>query len=228
MAGVIPTFGRLLRQRSSVAALDFALIAPVMLIFLFGTIELIFAIRMQAKVNVAAGQLVELVAGQPSVVIGATSALTNKTGSLSDMCAGAAMNLAPFNTSAMQASIGSVTVGFTLGFVHPITDWTTDVSCGTTAYHAGQTTLFNIANSPTSLFTADGTPYSFGSGGGTPVMGYSAISVQVIYTYTNVLPDFLSPTLKFTAVAAARPRGNSTVLCTTSSNGVTAACPQNP
>ena len=172
-----------------------------MTICLFGTIELTNVMRVQAKVNVAAGQLAELVAGQPSVIIGSSATGTAVGGSLNDLCAGAAYSMLPYSTGAMQASIGSVTVAYTLGFVHPVTDWTTDVSCGATGYHAGQTLLFTISNTPRSFFTQDGSPYNSGSGSGTPVTGYSAVSVQVRYTYRNVLPYLFGQSILLTATA---------------------------
>ena len=210
-----------------VAAVEFALISPVMTVCLLGTIELTNMARMQAKVHVAAGQLAELVAGQPSIIIGNAATGPAVAGSLNDLCTGASYNILPYNPGAMQASIGSVTVGFTLGFLHPITDWTTDVSCGTTSYHAGQTALFMLSDTPRSFFTIDGTPYT---SGGTPVMGYSAIEVQIRYTYKNVLPRLFGQSVLLTATAVARPRSNSTVTCTTTSPPSTTpiTCPQNP
>ena len=212
-------------DRSGVVALEFALITPAMAIFLAGLIEMTNIIRVQAKLNVAAGQLAELVAGQPAVVIGATSGGAVMAGSLSDMCAGAAMNMLPYNTSALQASVDSVTVDNTYGSVHPDTNWTTDVSCGSTSYHAGQTVLFTYSNTPRSLYTADGTPYG---SSGTPVMGYSGIIVQMRYQYANVLPRFMGTSMTLTAVAVARPRSNAQITCTTNVTSTPIPCPQNP
>jgi len=212
-------------DRCGVVALEFALIAPAMSIFLVGLIELTNIIRVQAKLNVAAGQFAELIAGQPAVIIGATSGTATTAQSLSDMCAGAAMNMLPYNTGALQASVDSITVANTFLYVHPVTDWTTDVSCGATSYHAGQA-LFNYANSPRSLYTTDGAPYG---SGGTPVMGYSGIVVQMRYQYANVLPRFMGTSIILTAIAVARPRSNARITCTTNANTSTPiTCPANP
>lgn len=207
------------------AAIEFALIAPLMTTCLLGTIELTNIMRVQAKVNVVAGQLAEFVAGQPAVIIGPSPGGAYTAQSLSDMCAGAAMNMLPYNTAAVQASIGSVTVGTSFALLHPITDWTTDVSCGATNYHAGQTLLYTLANSPRSLFTQDGTPFS---SGGTAVNGYSAISVQVRYQYANILPNILGRSITLVAVAVARPRSNAAITCTIGAGSGASACPQNP
>jgi len=219
-----PPLRRPRADRSGIVAVEFALIAPVMALFLAGLIEMTNIIRVQAKLNVAAGQLAELVAGQSAVIIGAAPS-TAMAQSLSDLCAGAAMNMLPYNTAALQASVDSVTVDNTSFFVHPDTMWTTDVSCGATSYHAGQTLLYGYSNSPRSLYTTDGTPYG---AGGTPVMGYTGIIVQMRYQYANVLPKFMGTSLMLTAAAVARPRSNATVTCTTNATTTPIACPQNP
>jgi Flp pilus assembly protein TadG len=220
------------RDRDAIVTLEFALIAPLMTTCLVGTIELTNAIRVQAKVNVAAGQLAELVAGQPAVMIGTVSNAAYLSQSLTDMCNGASLNILPYVQGNMQASIVSTTVGTNAGgaYLHPITDWTTDTSCGATSYHWGGSAGYNAANAPRSLFTADGTSYVFPSqngGGGAAVAGYSAISVQVRYQYANILPRFLGSTITLVGVAVARPRSNATIPCTTSVGGTPAACPTN-
>ena len=213
---------RLRLDRQGVAALEFALIAPVMVAMLLGTIELANAIRVQAKLNVAAGQFAEMIAGQVSVTQGSSD---GPGGILGDLCTAAAYNLLPYNTGALSAWIESTTV--VPSFFGPRTaqDWASDTACPASnpAGSFSETILLtNIADTPRSLFTQDGTPKS---SGGTLVLGYTAISLQLTYTYANPVRFLLGPAIVFTAAAAARPRSNAAVTCTYPSGGGTAPCP---
>lgn len=214
--------GRLYRDRSGVAALEFALIASIMVTMILGTIEFSNIFRAQAKLNVAAGQLVEMIAGQASVTQGSAN---GPGGSLGDLCTAASYNMLPYSPSRLSAWIESTTViqsGSGLGTKQ---DWATDMACPASS-QAGSFTetivLTNIADTPRSLFTQDGTPRA---SGGTLVKGYTAISLRLTYTYVNALPFLRGRTLTFTAVAAARPRANAAVTCTYPSGSGTASCP---
>ena len=212
----------LLADRAGVAALEFALVAPFMVALLFGTVELGNAFRIQAKVNTAAGQLAELVAGQQGV--------TAPGGSLADMCTGAALNLLPYASSRFAADIASGTndhpsnrvAGSTDSTtVGPYLDWETISSCPTKSPTTmGSNGAYALADSPSSLLTKTGLPPTSYSDYG---MGYSVIVVQASYVYTNILPLFLGKALTFSAVAVARPRQNSTIQCTNAAG--TTACP---
>jgi len=210
-------------DRAGTMALEFALIAPVMATLLCATIELGNAFRVQAKVNTAAGQLAELVAGQQAV--------TASNGNLADMCAGAAMNLLPYASRNFAADIVSGTddhpsnrmAGSTDSTsVGPYLDWENISSCPT----ASPTTLgasgaYALASSPASMLTKSGAAYSSDY-----VQGYSVIVVRASFTYQNVLPLFLGSSITFTAVAVHRPRQNSEIRCTNpASSPPGAACP---
>lgn len=209
-------------DRRGVAAVEFALVAPVMVVLLFGAIELGNAFRIQTKVNTATGQLAELIAGQQAV--------TAPAGNLKDMCTGAAMNLLPFPTGSFTADIVSGTNDHPSNrvanstdspTVQPYLDWENVTSCATQdPSPMGQYGAYALANTPSSMLTLSGAPgYSSGDFG----MGYSVIVVQATYTYANVLPLFLGRSITFSAVAVARPRQNSTIKCTNTAG--TAACP---
>ena len=212
----------LLADRAGVAALEFAMVAPFMVVLLFGTVELGNAFRIQAKVNTAAGQLAELVAGQQSV--------TAPGGSLSDMCTGAALNLLPYASGRFAADIVSGTndhpsnrvAGSTDSTtVGPYLDWETISSCPTKSPTTmGSGGAYTLADSPSSLLTKTGLPPTAYSDYG---MGYSVIVVKASYVYSNILPLFLGKALTFSAVAVARPRQNSTIQCTNAAG--TTACP---
>ncbi len=197
---------RLQMDRRAVAAVEFALIAPVMVILLVGTIELVNLLRIQLKVNMAADQLVEMVAGASTV----TEAASGGTGgSLTDMCTAAAYNLLPYGSGKMSAAIASITVTPNLVIT---ADWATDKACPTQVTGSASliTALTAAADTPRSLFTLDGTP---SASGGTVVKGYSAISTQVTYVYSNIIPFLQAPSITFTALATARPRSNATIPC---------------
>ena len=113
-------------------AIEFALIAPVMVTLLCATIELGNAFRVQAKVNTVAGQLAELIARQQAV--------TAPKGNLADLCARAAMNLLPYASGNFAADIVSSTddhpsnrvAGSTDSTsVGPYLDWENITSCPT-------------------------------------------------------------------------------------------------
>ena len=215
------TLATLPSDRAGVAAVEFALVAPVMITLLLGTIELGNAFRIQTKVNTATGQLAELIAGQQAV--------TAPAGNLKDMCTGAAMNLLPYPTGTFSADIVSGTndhpsnrvAGSTdTTTVGPYLDWENVSSCPTTGSPMGASAAYALANSPSSMLTKSGTPAASSSDYG---MGYSVIVVQTTYTYANVLPLFLGRSITFSALAVARPRQNSEIMCTNTAG--TTACP---
>lgn len=207
---------------TGLAALEFALVAPFMVTLLFGTIEVGNAFRIQAKVNTAAGQLAELVAGQQSV--------TAPTGSLHDMCLGAAMNLLPFASTNFAADIASLTNDHPSNRVagssdsttiQPYLDWENISACPTgSPTTMGLPGAYYTASAPSSLLTKSGTVAT--SESDFP-MGYSAVVVQASFVYANVLPLFLARAITFTAVAVARPRQNSEITCTNTAGSI--ACP---
>ncbi len=219
-------------DRAGTMAVEFALIAPVMVTLLCGTIEFGNALRVQAKVNTAAGQLAELVAGQQAV--------TAPGGNLADMCAGAAMNLLPYDSNNFAANIVSLSDDFpknrgdgsNLKKVDYYLDWENISSCPAqlttpprvTSTALGKAGAYKLASSPASMLTKSGADSSTDY-----VQGYSVIVVQATYVYQNVLPLFLgSKPLTFTAVAVHRPRQNSTIFCTKPNSNPVAACPASP
>jgi Flp pilus assembly protein TadG len=83
-----------------VAAVEFALIVPTLMVLFLGTFEASNLIRVKMKFDAAAPAVASLVALQnPS-----------QTGSLtSDFCTGAADMMAPFSTSGLNVEVASVT-----------------------------------------------------------------------------------------------------------------------
>jgi Flp pilus assembly protein TadG len=210
---------RLYRDRAGIAGIEFALVAPAMVLMLLTTFELMNAERVQAKLNLAAGQLAEMIAAQSSVTEGSPE---GPGGTLGDFCTAASYDMLPYDPSKLSGWMESTTVGSGGGTAQ---NWANDKSCpAANAIGSFWETidLTTISDTPRSMFTLDGTPK--GSGGQT-VPGYSAITVQLTYTYTNILPHLLQPFVTFTAVGSARPRSNTTIPCTYPSGSGTAACP---
>jgi Flp pilus assembly protein TadG len=209
-----------LRDRKGGAAVEFAVIASVMVLLLLGSIELINVVRLQGKLKLAAGEYAELIAGQSTVTEGAPYA--NGThpspgGTLTDMCNGVANDLLPYPNT-FSAVVGSTTVQGGA----PNSDWSTDNACPVVTFSGSfYETIFlaSIAESPNSMFTQTGSP------SGPLVPGDSAIEVQLTYYYHNVLPFFLGTTITLTANGIARPRPNTTITCTYSSGATNHPCP---
>jgi Flp pilus assembly protein TadG len=216
MRRILSFCGDVWHDRSGVVALEFAMVAPVLLVFIMGTVEISNAIRLQAKLNVAVGQLAELVAGQSSV--------TAPAGTLADVCTGAAMNIAPYPVSALSADIVSISndhpsnripLSTDAITVNTYLDWESISSCVASAPSAlGLAGAFILANTPNSLLTKSGVSAS-GISDLSLKHGYSVIVVTAQYSYKNVLTFFLGKTINFSAVAVARPRANATIRCTT-------------
>ncbi len=224
MRRILFSCSRAWHDQSGTAAIEFAMIAPVFFIFIMGTVEISNAIRVQAKLNVVVGQLAELVAGQSSV--------TAPSGTLADICTGAAMNITPYPASVLSANIVSISNDHPANrlastdntTVNTYLDWENISSCATQA----SSTLdlagaFALANTPTSLLTKSG---ASAAGTNSPDLkyGYSVIVIKAQYTYTNVLMFFLGKTINFSAVAVIRPRANATVQCLKVDGS--APCPQ--
>ncbi len=234
---VLSICGDAWHDRSGVAALEFAIVASALLTLIMGTVEISNAIRLQAKLEVTAGQLAELVAGQSSVMAPQWSA-TAPAGSLADICNGAAMNLLPYPAGALSADIVSLSndhpsnrpsppPGNTSTTVNTYLDWENISSCATKS--SSTLTLspgaFELANNPASLLTKSGAPAAGATDTANLKYGYSAIVVKAQYSYANVLTLFLGQTINFSAMAVARPRSNTTIRCTV--DGST-SCPVSP
>lgn len=88
------------RSRSGVAAVEFALILPVMLLIYFGVVEFVSAFAAQRKLTLAARSIADLV--------GRTTAVTNQE--LADIAKAADAIAHPFNGTGIDVKITSVVV----------------------------------------------------------------------------------------------------------------------
>ena len=117
---------RFLRHRGGTIAVEFALLLPVMLVILFGSVEVTRLVRTSIRLNNVAQTIADLIAQQDRV----TGA------SMANVCAGGQMVMTPFPTAPLGAAVVSVT---NAGGV-PGVDWQ-DVSCGAGAPIANAVTL---------------------------------------------------------------------------------------
>jgi len=111
-----PAHGLLAACRGS-GAIEFAILAPVLLILATGCVGLAQLIRARTDVQKAAQTMAQLIATQTSV----------STAAVGDFCQGARDELSPFPTAGLQLSVASVTRATTSGSAG--VDWN-DTSCG--------------------------------------------------------------------------------------------------
>lgn len=98
--------------RRGIAAVEFALIVPVLLVMFIGTVEALTLYRTEAKLNAVAINVAQMVAITKSVQL-ATAANTGTAPtitSLNDICQGALLGLAPFPAAGVTLAIASVTL----------------------------------------------------------------------------------------------------------------------
>lgn len=90
---------RFLRDRSGISAIEFAFIAPVMLVFYFGTVEISMMLLADRKVTNAAGTLGDLTAREIDVT----------TAELDDIFQATRLTLQPYDSNQARMRITSVT-----------------------------------------------------------------------------------------------------------------------
>jgi Flp pilus assembly protein TadG len=169
-------------DRRGVAALEFGLIASVMIVLFLGCFEVSYLLQADAKVLLATQELAELVAAESTVT----------PGDMADFCIGAQMTLSPLSPGGLSATVISMT---NPGNGTAKQDWQ-DTSCGNGGAIAnpGSAVLNIISNDGEDVATVQ-----------------SAIMVQATYAYRSPLSFLLPATMTLTGQAFARPRNNGTV-----------------
>ncbi|MDZ7629157.1 MAG: TadE/TadG family type IV pilus assembly protein [Parvularculaceae bacterium] len=115
------------RDRSGLAAVEFALILPIMVVIFFGMLEASDLFTVNRRLANAANSLVDLAAHEPTV--------TN--GQIDDMIVGVTKILEPTDTSTVVMRVVSVTKGASVNDP-PLVHWSRDQS-GAAPYAAGET-----------------------------------------------------------------------------------------
>jgi Flp pilus assembly protein TadG len=100
-------WGRL--GRRGIAAVEFALIIPILLLLFLGTIEILTLYRTEAKLNALAFNVAQMVSIEATPVVLSTGTPENAT-SLNDICTGARLGLQPFPSGGLTISVASVTL----------------------------------------------------------------------------------------------------------------------
>ena len=175
---------RFRRAKSGLAAVEFALIAPVLVTLLLGTIELCNALECHQKVTMLASTAADLVAQTTSV----------SSTDMANVFAAVNAIIYPFpatNTKIVVTSIlsdgnGGGTVGWSQG------------------YNATALTPGNAITVPSGLMTQSECPKD----------ACSVILAQVTYDYTSPIGRFLLGTVTMSDIFYARPRKSATVAYT--------------
>jgi hypothetical protein len=210
-------FVRLQRSRRSIAAVEFALCAPMLVILLIGTLEILLLYRTEAKLNTLAGNFAQMVANQEvaTVSAGITAAHSPvpSTGSspesLSDLCHGVVDGLQPFPPNGLGVNVASVTQ---VTATPTYDEWEVDLdsTCAPTGSQAigvnGTTGARTIAR---------------GNGGSTALVhtvGDNAIIVRASLTYPGLIGLILTSNQTMTQTAIARWRYAATTNVTNPGN----------
>lgn len=198
-----------------IAAVEFAIIVPVLLVMFIGTVEVLTLYRTEAKLNAVAMNVAQMVSIAESVTL-ATAANTGTAPtvtSLKDICQGAAYGMAPFPAAGVTISIASVTLEpSALNSNNPAStpafdEWEADstVQTNATCSTTTGTTILNGtgASSPISIVKANA---SAGTTNGTgmlenPCDNVIIVTASVVYPGITGLIVRSRPTLTQTAYA---------------------------
>lgn len=125
--------GALASAVDGIAAVEFALILPLLLLLYFGSIEMTQAVRASRKVDLVAAALANLTSQQSICATGGTTPClteSDMTGSNGIFTAAAAI-MAPFSTTNLKMTISQVTITSYNGSLIAKVDWTVTNNGGT-------------------------------------------------------------------------------------------------
>lgn len=165
------------------AAIEFAVVAPVLLIAMIGFFETVQTVRAKSLLTAAVANMVEMIAtekGAPELT----------PGTMQDFCRAAQLTMRPFAATSLSMAIASVT-NSTAAPPGPARDWEYDAACPSAA----------------SPFGANGAKAAATSM--VPDAADSVIMIKASFTYT---PSLILSATTFTQTVFARPRYN-TVAC---------------
>lgn len=231
-----------LKDRRSVAAVEFALIVPFLLLLFIGTIEILTLYRTEAKLNEMATNVANMVAVQSQSTISGISFIPSAgttQPSLQDVCQGAILGLAPFPANGMKLSIASVTLeSGPTGLPNPATataqaystsntydTWESDfIVSGNTCTPS---TNYQIGLASAEELATTSPPSTTGPSGTTGMLGVpcdNAIIVKATLTYPGILGIILTSRPSLTQMAFMRWRyagPQAELQCSSSDTGCT-------
>ena len=194
--------GRLGRDESGVSAIEFALLAPIMLVMFFGMVELSMALMTQRRASHGDASIGDLVAqyGNPTYVNGVAqgTAPVNPAvtpASMNDIFVAGDLIIAPYPTIPFETRISSIVVDAN-GAVR--INW----SCITTPTA--------VTKTMTAPLTAVSVTTSVPTGMLTSTAGDSIIMSESTYPYTSSLQYFIKNPIKFNNTYFFKPRGSTT------------------
>jgi Flp pilus assembly protein TadG len=190
--------------KRGIAAVEFGLCAPFLLLLIIGTLEMVVLYRTQAKLNCFAGNFAQMVASQENaglnssgIVLTHSPVLTVTSGvsppGLSDLCAGAVYGLQPFPASGLTVYVASVTKVTATTY----DEWETDLNSSCTPTGAQNIGVTGTTGART---------IAVGNGGTTALVravGDNVIIVRASLQYPGLIGLFIAsaPTLTQTAIA---------------------------
>ena len=160
-------------------AIEFALVAPVLIMLILSTVEVVRLLRAEVIFNNATSTEGSLIAAQTGVTAGSN-------GNMADFCLGAKLTMAPYDTSALTMSIVSVTNSGNSGLV--AMDWEYDGPCSAQGPQIGSSKAVVL-----------GTPLI-------PGLGDSVIIIQASYNYTPLILSVISTPITLTTTTYTRAR----------------------
>lgn len=178
-------FRRFRRDDRGVSAVEFALIAPFMILLYFGLVELCQALIAERKTNHVASSVGDLVAQSESVT--KASGSTGPT-SLPDIYSIGTAVMAPFDTSTLQMRVTSVTADAN---GKPLVDWSNSYGGYSPAIQKGA-----VVTLPMTL-----------------TAGSSIIMADAKYKYTSAIGYVLPKVQNFSETFYLRPRRSDQVTC---------------
>ena len=201
--------GRGRMGRRGIAAVEFALCVPMLLILVIGTLEILMLYRTEEKLNSLAGNFAQMVANQEVASVNAAGVILSHSPlpaatsgasppGLSDLCAGAVDGLQPFPANGLSIDIASVTKTGTTATSYD--EWEVDLgsNCAPTGAQGigvnGSAGAFTLAT---------------GNGGSTAMVqsqGDNIIIVRATLQYPGILGLFITSAQTLTQTAIARWR----------------------
>ncbi len=178
------------RDRRAVAALEFALLAPLLIIIVMSFFETVRMIRAKSLFITATSNMATVIAAQPSI-----PPMTKSD--LADYCNILGLTMRNYSTSSLAIAALSMTKG---SGTSTTLDWEYDKPCATTAPSVGSA----AAKTATSALL--------------PNQGDSVIMLKATYTYKSIL-NFAIPDQTWTVSVFARPRITTVPCSDCSSNG---------
>ncbi len=136
-------------DKKGVAAVEFALILPLMLVLYIGTAEITTALMANRKMTIVARALSDLVAQEDS-----TSGITNAT--LNNIFGAATAIMSPFNTASLKMTISSIKFvpkSDDATNIKAMTIWSIRKTATATARPCGPSAISKVANTNAASYT---------------------------------------------------------------------------